>query len=580
MDNILKTSIISGMAFMSSLGLAISQQASQTAENSEVMFVLDGSNSMWGQINGTAKISIAKDVMTDLIANLDPNINMGLMAYGHRRKNDCKDIEVLALPGPIDRQQMIKHVQNITPRGKTPLTQALFLGAFSLEYFTGKSSVVLVSDGLETCNADPCAQARSLEIVNPGFDVHVVGFDVTSEESRSLQCIADETGGKFFRANNANELKDALAQTLAAAVQGNNSVSSSADADGQGSDGSDTPTEALGENYLYAKLCETCERLDPLRVNWNVHKDGKPHYQGVGSAYSQEPLFSQGTYQVGARLGTSVVTASGEVEFGEDGEQIGELNLNAGNARIFAYATDDKTIPQGAFFRFFPIINGKVQDQLTEASGNDQETWLPAGKYKITAQINQIEESAEIEIIAGQETINEFDLRLGYIRPDVVLFEGGKINRGVFYQLFDAETGTEKAIATGVHNEPMPAKPGKYNLLVSYNSPNFIGRADIKFPVEIKAGETINGPYVLNVGRFEYNISSKSGLPIGGVWLQKVSEDGKSTSEFDFRSNAKYPGVAPEGTYRFRVRVGDNFPVTGPFEIVAGEVRELNIEFP
>ncbi|WP_162651900.1 VWA domain-containing protein [Lentilitoribacter sp. Alg239-R112] len=562
MNRLLKTSIIGGIALLSSAGFATSQQIEQA---NEVMFILDGSNSMWGQIKGTAKISIAKDVMTDLITNLDPDINMGLMAYGHRRKNDCKDIEVLALPGPVNRQQMIEHVQNITPRGKTPLTQALFLGAFSVEYFSGKSSVVLVSDGLETCNADPCAQARSLETVNPGFDVHVIGFDVTKEESASLQCIADETGGKFFRANNANELKDALAQTLAA-VQ-----SEAVEA---------APAKPLETSYLYAKLCETCERLDPLEVRWNVSKNGQQHYQGIGAASSSKAIFEQGKYQVGARLGTSVATASGEIEFGADGEQIGELNLNAGSANITAFATDDKVTPQEVFFRFFPIVDSKVQDQLTEASGNDRITWLPAGMYKITAQINKIEASAEIEIVAGQETPFEFDLRVGYIRPDVVLFEGGEINRGMYYRLLDAETGNELAGVTGRGDEPIPAKPGKYDLRVQYSSPNFIGSANIKFPVEIKAGETISGPYVMNVGRFEYNMSSASGASIGGVWLDRISEDGKSTREIGFSRNAKYPGVAPEGTYKFRVRVGDKFLTTGPIEIVAGEVRELNIEFP
>lgn len=556
MNQLLKTTILGGIALLSSVGVAISQQADQT---NEVMFVLDGSNSMWGQIDGTAKISIAKDVMTDLITNLDPNVNMGLMAYGHRRKNDCQDIQVLATPGPVDRQRMIEHVQNITPRGKTPISKALLLGAVSVGYFTGKSSVVLVSDGLETCDADPCAQARSLGIVNPGFDVHVVGFDVTKEESESLQCIADATGGKFFRANNASELKDALAQTVAA-VQ-------------------NEPEETFKTN-LYAKLCETCERLDPLEVRWNITKDGKQHYEGIGAASSSQALFVQTKYQVEARLGTSVVTATGEIEFGDDGEQVGELNLNAGSARIFAYATDDKVTPQEAFFRFFPIVDGKAQGELDVASGNDRKTWLPAGLYKVTAQINKIEASAEIEIIAGQETTHEFDLRAGYIRPDVVLFEGGKINRDMFYRLLDADTGGVVAATPGRGNEPIPAKPGKYNLQVQYNSPNFIGHADINFPVEIKAGETISGPYVMNVGRFEYNITSKSGSSIGGVWLNRVSEDGKSSREIDFSRYAKFPGVAPEGTYNFRVRVGDNFLTTGPFEIVAGEVRDLNIEFP
>ncbi|MBG6209242.1 hypothetical protein IWQ49_003913 [Labrenzia sp. EL_126] len=580
MNRFLQTTIMSGMVLMSPMSSAVSQQAKDTNEPGQVMFVLDGSNSMWGQIDGTAKISIAKDVMTDLINDWDPKTPLGLVVYGHRRKSDCKDIEIVSTPGYVDRSSLVGKVQSISPRGKTPISGSLNVAASMGGVFSGKTlDVVLVSDGLETCDADPCATVKGLKAFNVNFKTHIIGFDVSDVEFKQLQCIATETGGKFLRANNATELKDAIAQTVAA-VQGSDSISASTEAGGQSSGSNATPTEPLQPSYLYAKLCQTCERLDPLDVRWNVSQDGKPYYEGVGAASSSKPLFNQGTYQVETRLGTSVVTASGEVEFDEHGEQIGEINLNAGSAKLFAYATDEKTIPQGAFFRFFPIVDGKIQEQLTQASVSDSKVWLPAGKYKVTAQHQQIEESAEIEIIAGQETGYEFDLRIGYIRPDVSLFEGGEINRGMFYRLKEAETGAEKASTTGRGNEPMAAKPGKYNLLVQYNSPNFLGRADIQFPVEIKTGETISGPYVLNVGRFEYNISSKSGLPIGGVWLHRVSEDGKSSREIGFSSKAKFPGVAPAGTYRFRVRVGDTFPVTGPFEIVAGEIRELNIEFP
>ena len=96
-----------------------------------VMFVLDGSNSMWGQINGTAKISIAKDVMTDLITDWDESVPAGLMIYGHRRKGDCQDIETVALPGQADRQTLISKVQSIKPRGKTPITLSLLTAKVS-----------------------------------------------------------------------------------------------------------------------------------------------------------------------------------------------------------------------------------------------------------------------------------------------------------------------------------------------------------------------------------------------------------------------------------------------------------------
>ena len=160
-------------------------QAQEPAQN-RVMFVLDGSNSMWGQINGTAKISIAKDVMVDLVNDWDAKIPVGLMIYGHRRKDDCRDIELVSSPGDLDRELLIDKIKSITPRGKTPITSSLIQAALAVHSSKGNPSVVLVSDGLETCDADPCAAAFSFDLVNPGFDVHVIGFDVNEEESKAL----------------------------------------------------------------------------------------------------------------------------------------------------------------------------------------------------------------------------------------------------------------------------------------------------------------------------------------------------------------------------------------------------------
>ena len=59
------------------------------------MLVLDAAGSMWGQIEGTAKITITQDTIGTLLNDLDTGRELGLMAYGHRRKGDCVEIEVL-----------------------------------------------------------------------------------------------------------------------------------------------------------------------------------------------------------------------------------------------------------------------------------------------------------------------------------------------------------------------------------------------------------------------------------------------------------------------------------------------------
>lgn len=180
-------------------------------ERSQAILVLDGSGSMWGQIDGTAKIAIAQDVVGQLLQTLPDTQVLGLTVYGHRRKGDCADIETLVVPGAGTRGQIAAAVNAISPKGKTPMIDAVRQAAEALRYTEEAATVILVSDGIETCNGDPCAAARALEQAGVNFTVHVVGFDVSDPQALAqMQCLADETGGTFRTAANATELADAL----------------------------------------------------------------------------------------------------------------------------------------------------------------------------------------------------------------------------------------------------------------------------------------------------------------------------------------------------------------------------------
>ncbi|MCI2398489.1 VWA domain-containing protein [Aliiroseovarius subalbicans] len=184
--------------------------AAWSQDQSRAILVLDASGSMWGQIDGRAKITIAQEVIGDLLTTLPPEQELGLTAYGHRRKGDCTDIETLLDPG-TDRGAIAAAVNAIKPKGKTPLSAAVIQAAEALKYTEEAATVILVSDGIETCELDPCEVGRRLEEAGIGFTAHVIGFDVSDPAALAqLQCLAEETGGSFRTASNADELSDAL----------------------------------------------------------------------------------------------------------------------------------------------------------------------------------------------------------------------------------------------------------------------------------------------------------------------------------------------------------------------------------
>ncbi len=176
-----------------------------------VVLVLDASGSMWGQIEGRHKIEIAREVIHELLDDWDPSVHLGLTAYGHRREGDCSDIESLIPPDAVDPGRVRAAVDGINPKGKTPLSDAVIHAAHQLRYTEEKATVILVSDGIETCDRDPCEVARELEAAGADFTAYVIGFDVTEQKAQEqLRCLAENTGGEFTLARDAGSLKEAL----------------------------------------------------------------------------------------------------------------------------------------------------------------------------------------------------------------------------------------------------------------------------------------------------------------------------------------------------------------------------------
>jgi Ca-activated chloride channel family protein len=189
--------------------LVFSQPAMPQIQGGNLIFIFDASGSMWGQVQGTAKIQIAKDVLTGLVRDLPEGINVGLMAYGHRKKGDCNDVEELVPLGVLDKDKIINKIQAINPKGKTPITLSVKKTAEKLKNIEEETTIILVSDGKETCAGDPCALVRQLKESGVKFIMHVIGFDVTAVEKEQLECMAKAGGGLYYEAKNAGELKTA-----------------------------------------------------------------------------------------------------------------------------------------------------------------------------------------------------------------------------------------------------------------------------------------------------------------------------------------------------------------------------------
>ena len=185
-----------------------------------LMLVLDASGSMWGRIEGRSKVEIARETVAGVVGEWKAADALGLIAYGHRRKGDCADIETLVPVGPLDAAAYLATVNGLNALGMTPLSAAVQQAAAALKSSERKATVILVSDGEETCKLDPCAVGAALEKSGVDFTAHVIGFDVVDPVHQAqLRCLASATGGRYFNARDARELTGALQGAIEASTE-------------------------------------------------------------------------------------------------------------------------------------------------------------------------------------------------------------------------------------------------------------------------------------------------------------------------------------------------------------------------
>ena len=191
-------------------GLAQAQEATQE----QAIIVLDASGSMWGQINGKPKLEIARETLATVLKDTPDSMALGLMAYGHREKGNCEDIELVVPVRAGSGGDIAAAAAKMKFLGMTPLSEAVARAANELRFTERKATVILITDGLETCKADPCALGKELEESGVDFTAHVVGFGLSAEEGKQVACLAENTGGQYLAANDADGLAAALTQTV------------------------------------------------------------------------------------------------------------------------------------------------------------------------------------------------------------------------------------------------------------------------------------------------------------------------------------------------------------------------------
>jgi hypothetical protein len=196
--------------------------AAYAQEGNSIALILDASGSMNARLPaGNTRLEAAKTAVAAFIEKLDPKVRLSYRAYGHQsptKDKNCKDTELLVdfNAAGTNKDAVLAKTKDVKAQGYTPITYVIQLAAADVAKEPGTRSVVLVSDGKETCEGDPCAAAKALAEADAKLVIHTIGFNVDAAARYQLQCIARVARGTYTDASGAADLGATLGKIAVA----------------------------------------------------------------------------------------------------------------------------------------------------------------------------------------------------------------------------------------------------------------------------------------------------------------------------------------------------------------------------
>lgn len=201
---------IAVLFFVLSFAFQLSAQKEQAVSPAPIIFIYDASGSMWAKLQGKTKMEIATEVLSGAVNNLPENQKIGLVAYGHRKKGDCKDVEFLVETATGSKTGVKQALAKIKPLGMTPLAYSATLVLDKIKDSNIKATIILVTDGIESCDGNICEVVKAAKQKGIDFRLHIIGFGLKDNETEQLKCAAKAGDGQYYDAADAGGLGDVL----------------------------------------------------------------------------------------------------------------------------------------------------------------------------------------------------------------------------------------------------------------------------------------------------------------------------------------------------------------------------------
>ncbi|MCF8229562.1 MAG: VWA domain-containing protein [Bacteroidales bacterium] len=193
------------------------EEKDRSAPLTRILFVFDGSQSMYARWQSDIKINIARRLLSKILDSLHrvENLEMALRVYGHQHQYPpqvCDDTK-LEVPFAENNYAQIKHrLRNVEPKGTTPMAYAIEQSAGDFPPCENcRNVVVLITDGIEECGGDPCAASRKLQEQGLILKPFIIGIGRNIRDE--LDC-----AGTYFDASSEEQFQKALKVVISQAL--------------------------------------------------------------------------------------------------------------------------------------------------------------------------------------------------------------------------------------------------------------------------------------------------------------------------------------------------------------------------
>lgn len=538
------------------LVLGHSLLAGPLAAEGKSIIVLDASGSMWGQIDGRAKLEIAREALGSVLSAIPAETEIGLMAYGHREKGSCTDIELIVPPAAATAGAITDAANTLKFLGKTPLSDAVRRAADELRSTEEKATVILITDGIETCEADPCALGTELEASGVDFTAHVVGFGLTAAEGATVACLAQNTGGLYIEAKDAGSLVEALTTVVVAEPE---------------------PEPAPPEPVILAENVDPVLHLviggpepeDAILMDAYfdfvaIGSDGTPGSDSAATIYGRSlGQLPAGRYLMRTTLHS--VTVEQEVEIGPESEVSRPVAvLDAGILRLQLVTEAGGEPEANALWELYG------PEGLYDSGYGQTVRVFPAGEHEITAKLEEVTARQSAVITAGETTDMTIILAGGVPVFAAYYAEGVPMEGDQSFDVYSAKAGLDGKrpyVRTDYGAGSAPTlPPGDYVVIGG------VGEAKVEVPFTVKPGERFDVPVILNAGIAVISAPNASALEL---YAAKIGLDGKRAYiRSDYGDVIQY--TLPAGDYYATAKAGE---ATGDitFTVAAAERTEATI---